>query len=147
MLTRNIILNLLLLVVVSMIASCSKTAITTPIQFQKQLLSGTGTFQNTQHSWLLDSAYINGASITLTAAQKTYKKTFTFDGGYNDSDNNNGKWEITTINKLKQTIVYQLTNKQDSTTYDIVSINAATLNLSLKLSNGQTANYLFKIAN
>ena len=128
-------------------ASCAKTDITPPLQFQKQLLAGTGSYQNTQHIWQLDSTKIDGTNLTLTTSQKSYKKTFTFDGGYSDSDNNTGKWEITTLNKLKQTIFYQSISKQDSAVYDIISINAAQMNLSLKLSNGQTAIYSFKISN
>ena len=144
---RNIIFNILIFFALALLAACTKTSITPPIQFQKQLLSGTGSFQNTQHIWQLDSTKIDGNNLTLTPTQKNYKKTFTFDGGYSDSDNNIGKWEITTINKLKQTIIYQSISKQDSIVYDIISINAAQMNLSLKLSNGQTAIYSFKISN
>jgi hypothetical protein len=143
----NIISSLLLFLALAFVAACAKTSITPPIQFQKQLLAGTGSFQNTQHVWQLDSTKINGTNLILTTSQKNYKKTFTFDGGYSDSDNNSGKWEITTLNKLKQTIFYQSISKQDSTVYDIISINAAQMSLSLKLSNGQTAIYSFKISN
>ena len=129
------------------IVSCSKTDIITPLQFQKQLLAGSGTYENTQRTWQLDSTKIDGASLSLSIAQKNYKKTFTFDGGYSDTDNNSGKWEINTLNKLKQTMIYQSVGKQDSTVYDIISINAAQMTLSLKSSNGKTAIYSFKISN
>ena len=145
--SRNIISNLLKLFLLVFVAACTKAIIVSPIQFQKQLLAGTGSFQNTQHTWQLDSTTINGTNLILTTSQKNYKKTFTFDGGFSDSDNNTGKWEITTLNKLKQTIIYQSISKQDSTVYDIISINAAQMNLSLKLTNGQTAIYSFKISN
>ena len=144
---KNIISNIFVVIGLTLFAACSKTAITPPLDFQKQLLSGTGSFQNTQHVWQLDSTKINGVDILLTNVQKNYKKTFTYDGGYSDSDNNIGKWEISSLNKLKQTIFYNSTNKQDSTTYDIVSINAAQMSLSLKLTNGQIAIYSFKISN
>jgi hypothetical protein len=144
---KNIISNLFIVIGLTLVAACSKTTITPPLDFQKQLLSGTGSFQNTQHVWQLDSTKINGIDILLTNVQKNYKKTFTYDGGYSDSDNNIGKWEILSLNKLKQTIFYNLTKKQDSTTYDIVSINAAQMSLSLKLANGQIAIYSFKISN
>jgi hypothetical protein len=144
---RNIISNLLIVTALALLAACSKTAVTPPLEFQKQLLAGTGSFQNTQHIWQLDSTKINGVNSILTNVQKNYKKTFTFDGGYSDSDNNTGKWEIPALNKLKQTFIYQLTNKQDSTTYDIVFINSVQMSLSLKLANGQTAIYSFKISN
>jgi len=129
------------------LSSCAKTAATTPIQFQKQLLSGSGTYQNTQHTWQLDSTHVNGVNFVLTNLQKNFKKTYTFDGGYSDSDNYSGKWEITTLGKLKETIIYKTTNKQDSTVYDIVSINSVQLSLSKKATNGQIISYAFKIAN
>ena len=129
------------------LVSCTKTEIIPPIELQKQLLAGTGSYQNTQHTWQLDSTKIDGASITLTPSQKSYKKTFRFDGGYSDSDNFIGKWEIATLNKLKQTVIYQLTGKQDSIVFDIISINTAQLNLSLKTSNGKTVFYHLKIVN
>jgi len=144
---RNIISNFFIVITLALVAACSKTAVTPPLEFQKQLLAGTGSFQNIQHIWQLDSTKINGVNSVLTNVQKSYKKTFTFDGAYSDSDNNTGKWSITIINKLKQTITYQFTNKQDSTIYDIISINAAQMSLSLKLANGQTAIYSFKISN
>jgi len=144
---RNIISNLLIVTALALVVACSKTAVTPPLEFQKQLLAGTGSLQNTQHIWQLDSTKINGVDSILTKVQKNYKKTFTFDGGYSDSDNNTGKWEIPALNKLKQTFLYQLTNKQDSTTYDIVFINSVQMSLSLKLANGQTAIYSFKISN
>jgi hypothetical protein len=131
----------------AILISCTKTEIIPPLEVQKQLLSGTGSYQNTQHTWQLDSTKIDGASITLTPSQKSYKKTFRFDGGYSDSDNNMGIWEIATLNKLKQTVIYQLTGKQDSIVFDIISINAAQLNLSLKTSNGKTVFYHLKIVN
>jgi len=145
--SKFIIYSLFFLIAISAILSCAKTDTIPALQFQKQLLAGTGKYQNTLHSWQLDSTKINGANVLLTNTQKNFKKTFLFDGAYFDSDNNLGKWEITTINKLKQTIIYQSLNRQDSVVYDIVSINAAQLNLSIKLSNGQTAIYSFKISN
>jgi len=143
---KNTILFMLFSSII-VIVGCSKTLPKTSLEFQKELLSGSGTYLNTQRTWQLDSTRINGVYSVLTTAQKNYKKTFTFDGKYIDTDNNTGKWEISTLNKLKQTYVYQFSNKQDSTTYDIVAINSAQMSLSIKLSNGQTAIYSFKISN
>ena len=144
---KNSILFILLLSSIVFTIGCSKTVSKTQLEFQKELLAGTGTYLNTERTWQLDSTKINGVNSVLTTVQKNYKKTFTFDGKYSDTDNNIGKWEISTLNKLKQTYFYQLANKQDSTTYDIVSINSAQMSLSIKLSNGQTAIYSFKISN
>ena len=132
---------------IALTIGCSKTVPKTPLEFQKELLAGSGTYLNTERTWQLDSTRINGVNSVLTTVQKNYKKTFTFDSKYSDTDNNIGKWEISTLNKLKQTYFYQLANKQDSTTYDIVSINSDQMSLSIKLSNGQTAIYSFKISN
>jgi len=144
---KNIILLLVLFSSIALTIGCSKTVEKTPLEFQKELLAGSGTYLNTQRTWQLDSARINGVNSVLTTFQKNYKKTFTFDSKYSDTDNNIGKWEIATLNKLKQTYVYQFSNKQDSITYDIVSINSAQMSLSIKLSNGQTAIYSFIISN
>jgi len=141
------ILYITLFIAIITVISCSKTDIVPPLQFQKNLLAGTGTFENTQRIWQLDSTKIDGANLPLSIAQKNYKKTFTFDGGYSDTDNNTGKWEITTLNKLKLTIIYQSMAKQDSTVYDIISLNAAQMTLSSKSTNGKTAIYSFKIFN
>ena len=132
---------------IALTIGCSKTVPKTPLEFQKELLAGSGTYLNTERTWQLDSTRINGVNSVLTTVQKNYKKTFTFDSKYSDTDNNTGKWEISTLNKLKQTYFYQFSNKQDSTIYDIVSINSAQMSLSIKLSNGQSAIYSFKISN
>ena len=144
---KNNILLFIMLSSILLTIACSKTATKSPLEFQKDLLAGTGAYLNTQHTWQLDSCYVDGANFPLTAIQKEYKKTYTYDGVYSDTELNTGKWEISTLGKLKQTIIYKTTNKQDSSVYDIVSINAARMNLSIKLSNGKVSNYSFKISN
>jgi len=144
---NNYILSFVILSSIMLTIACSKTATKTPLQFQKELLAGTGAYLNTQHTWQLDSCYVDGSSFPLTSLQKEYKKTFSYDGVYSDSELNTGKWEIATLGKLKQTIIYKTTNKQDSSVYDIVSINAARMNLTIKLSNGKLGSYSFKIYN
>jgi hypothetical protein len=143
----NTLLLILMLSSIVITFGCSKTVPKTQLEFQKELLAGSGTYLNTERTWQLDSTKINGVNSVLTTVQKNYKKTFTFDSKYSDTDNNTGKWEIATLNKLKQTYVYQFSSRQDSITYDIVSINSAQMSLSIKLSNGQTAIYSFKISN
>jgi hypothetical protein len=143
---KNIILSILFLSII-VIIGCSKTVPKTPLEFQKELLAGTSAYLNTQRTWQLDSFYVDGANFPLTALQKEYKKIFSYDGVYSDSELNTGKWEIATLGKLKQTIIYKTTNKQDSSVYDIISINAARMNLTTKLSNGKLGSYSFKISN
>ncbi len=143
---KNTIL-LMLFSSIIIIIGCSKTVPKTPLEFQKELLAGTGAYLNTQRTWEIDSFFVEGKNSPLTALQIGYKKTFTYDGVYCDTELNTGKWEIATLGKLKQTIIYKITNKQDSSVYDITSINAARMNLSIKLSNGKLGSYSFKISN
>ncbi len=143
---KNTIL-LMLFSSIIIIIGCSKTVPKTPLEFQKELLAGTGAYLNTQRTWEIDSFFVEGKNSPLTALQIGYKKTFTYDGVYSDTELNTGKWEIATLGKLKQTIIYKTTNKQDSSVYDITSINAARMNLTIKLSNGKLGSYSFKISN
>ena len=127
--------------------SCTKNVVNDPLQFQIELLSGTGRVQNTQRIWQLDSTIIDDKKQDLSIYQKQYKRTFTYNGLYNDTDNNTGKWEITTLNKLKLTISYYFNNKVDIILYDIISIDLSQLKLTYKNSNGQTITHVFKLAN
>jgi len=125
---------------------CKKKEVMTDLEFRKQLLAGSGTYQNTEHNWKLDSTYINGVPAVLTAYQKTFVKTFTHDGIYKDSELNTGIWELPTLNTLRQKITYSTTSKIDSCSFEILIINTA--QLKLKLNNATTkTEYLFKIAN
>ena len=144
---KNTILLMMLFSSIVMTIACSKTVTKTPLEFQKELLAGTGAYLNTQRTWQLDSFYVDGTNSPLTTLQIGYKKTFSYDGLYSDSEKNTGIWEIQTLGKLKQTIIYTTTNKQDSSMFDIVSINAARLKLNIKLSNGKLGTYSFKISN
>ena len=118
----------------------------TDLEFQKQLLAGSGTYQNVENNWKLDSTYINGVSVALTPYQKTFVKTFMYDGIYKDSELNTGTWELPALNTLRQKIRYSATSKIDSFSYEILIINTA--HLKLKLNNSTTkTEYLFKIAN
>ena len=138
---KNIILSILFLSII-VIIGCTKTVPKTPLEFQKELLAGTSAYLNTQRTWQLDSFFVDGANASLTALQKEY------DGLYSDyPDKNIGTWEISTLGKLKETITYTTNNKKDSSVYEIVSINAARLKLTIKLSNGKLGSYSFKISN
>ena len=142
---KNTIL-LMLFSSIIIIIGCSKTVPKTPLEFQKELLAGTGAYLNTQRTWEIDSFFVEGKNSPLTALQIGYKKTFTYDGVYSDTELNTGKWEIATLGKLKQTIIYKTTNKQDSSVYDIISVNAARLKLNIKFQDGKLGTYSFKIS-
>jgi hypothetical protein len=128
------------------IIGCTKTVPKTPLEFQKELLAGTGAYLNTQRTWEIDSFYVDGKNSPLTALQIGYKKTFSYDGLYSDSEKNTGIWEISTLGKLKVTKIYA-NNVKDSSVFDIVSINAARLKLNKKLLDGKLGTYSFKISN
>lgn len=135
-----------MLAVLFVFQSCAKKEVISDIVFQKQLLSGTGTYQNLEHSWRLDSTYVNGAPVVLSAYQRTFVKTFVHDGVYKDSELNTGTWELSALNTLRQKITYSTTSKIDSCSFEIMLINTA--QLKLKLNNATVKiEYLFKIAN
>ena len=138
----KVVISIIILFLI--INSCKKDNSVTPIEFQKQLLAGIGTFQNTQRKWKIDSVHVNGSPITLTTIQKNYFKIFVYDGSYSDYDLNEGEWQINTLDKLKQVIVYKTTGKIDSTVFDITKINTYQLKLKLQSSNIE---YTFKISN
>lgn len=129
-----------------LVFSCKKEEVVSELQFQKHLLAGTGSYQNTQHVWKLDSILVDDKPVILTDVQKLYKKTFVYDGVYMDTEKNEGQWDIPELNKLKQKIYYKLTNKIDSTSYEIISINAARLKLRVNGTKSKT-DYSFIISN
>ena len=140
----NFLVVIFIVVSFAFIHGCKKDNVVTPIEFQKQLLAGIGTFQNTQRKWKIDSIHINGTAVTLTQNQKNYYKIYVYDGTYMDYDLNEGEWQINTLDKLKQIIIYKSTGNIDSTLFDIIKIN--TYQLKLKLSNSNIE-YTFKISN
>ena len=129
-----------------LVFSCKKEEVVSELQFQKHLLAGTGSYQNTQHVWKLDSILVDDKPVILTDVQRLYKKTFVYDGVYLDTEKNEGQWDIPELNKLKQKIYYKLTNKIDSTSYEIISINAARLKLRVNGTKSKT-DYSFIISN
>ena len=150
---KNTILLTLLFSSIVVTIGCSKTVPKSPLEFQKELLAGTGAYLNTQRTWQIDSFYVDGKNFPLTALQIGYKKKFSYDGLYEDSEKYTGIWEISTLGKLKVTKIYTTykdsiyTTIKDSSVFDIVSINAARLKLNKKLLDGKLGTYSFKISN
>ncbi len=137
---------LIISLIIFLIISCKKDDVISELQFQKNLLAGTGSYQNTQRVWKLDSILVDDKSVILTDAQKLYKKTFVYDGIYMDTEKNEGQWELPELNKLKQKIYFKVTNKIDSTSYEIISINAARLKLRVNGTKSKI-DYSFIISN
>ena len=118
--------------------ACSKAEVVSELTFQKQLIGGTGSYQNTKKVWKLDSLAIDGKPFTLTTNQKKYTKSFSFDGAYIDSDGFAGNWTLTNINELSHTTIATVSGNKMTSSYQIVEVNAAQLNLKL---NNTTAKY------
>lgn len=134
------------LLMVFVIISCSKADIITDLNFQKSLLAGKGTYQNTQRVWKIDSMSVNDTSIILSNAQKLFTKTYSFNGTFYDKDGVAGKWDIPSIDVLKE-YLYDTNGRYlfDSLTYhiDLISSNkfTCTLNSTKKIK------YIYVIAN
>ena len=117
------------LVVVLCIVSCAKQEVITDIDFQRSLLAGSGSYQNTKRTWKIDSLSQNGVVLKLTTAQKRYQKTFNTDGSYTDSDGNIGTWLMPTIKDLTIISKGGFSNTQITNKYQIIDINSAQLHL------------------
>jgi hypothetical protein len=63
-----------------------------------------------------------------------------------DTEKNEGQWELPELNKLKQKIYFKVSNKIDSTSFEIISINAARLKLRL-IGSKSKIDYSFIISN
>lgn len=126
------------LIVYFVILSCSKADIISELNFQKSLIGGKGTYQNTQRIWKIDSMLVNDTSAVLTNTQKLFTKTYLFNGTFFDKDGVTGKWDISTIDVLKE-YLYDTNGRYlfDSLTYhiDLISSNkfACTLNSTKKI--------------
>ena len=98
---RTIFLRLIaFVIIISCIISCAKQEVISDLDFQKSLLAGSGSYQNTKRTWKIDSLSQNGVVLKLTTAQKRYTKTFNTDGTYLDSDGITGAWLMPTTKDL-----------------------------------------------
>jgi hypothetical protein len=124
---------------------CNKHDFLSDLNFEKFLLSGSGNYHNTSHTWYLDSLTINGANYNLNAAQKSYNITFNYDGSYLNSDGNNGQWEmpdITHLNMSKREINNTYTNSK----YTVSDLNSIRFCINNTVNN-TSYNYYYKIVN
>jgi len=138
-------LLLTFLIAITLIA-CSKAEVVDELTFQKQLIGGTGSYQNTKKIWKLDSLAIDGKPFALTTNQKKYTKSFSFDGAYIDSDGFAGTWTLPNINELSHTTIATVSGTKMTSSYQIVEVNAAQLNLKL-INTAAKYEYFFVIGN
>jgi hypothetical protein len=115
--------------------SCAKKEIISDLDFQKNLLAGSGSYQNTKRTWKIDSLTLNGVVYKLSTIQKKYKKTFSRDGSYTDSDNVVGTWEMPTITELSLNYKLGLTTAPIKNKYQVVDISSFQLHLKYDSAN------------
>lgn len=130
----------------SVLSSCSKEVLVDEIDFQRHLVGGTGSFQNTFKVWKLDSMAVDGKGYILSTNQKKYTKKFYHSGAYIDSDGFSGTWEISAINALSHITSGTLATTKLTSKYEIVEVNSAQLNLKL-LNTTTKYEYFFIISN
>jgi len=123
-----------LLVVFSFMA-CVKQEAVSPLDFQKNLLAGTGAYQNTKHTWKIDSLSVNGTVYKLSTVQKKYTKTFSRDGSYTDSDGVIGTWTMPTLTDLVLSFQAGMSGIKITNKFQLVDINAVQLHLKYDSSN------------
>jgi len=118
-------LGLILFIIIGLI-SCAKTEVITDLDFQKNLLAGSGGFNNTFREWKVDSMTDNGVVQNVSLNITVYK--FYRDGTLERSDGYRGNWQLPSLKDLTikmsgitKTII---TNK-----YQIVELNTAQLRL------------------
>jgi hypothetical protein len=140
-----VLLSGLFLVLLQM--GCSKEVAVSELDFQRNLVGGTGSFQNTFKIWKLDSISVDGKVLPLTANQKKYTKKFFQSGAYIDSDGFAGTWELGEMNALKHiTSGTTATSPKITSSYEIIEVNSAQLNVKL-LNTTPKYEYFFIIAN
>ena len=132
---KNFVSFIIFMLIVFSFISCVKTQAVSPLDFQKNLLAGTGAYQNTKHSWKIDSLSVNGTVYKLNAAQKKYTKTFSRDGSYTDSDGVIGTWSMPTITDLILNFQAGMAGIKITNKFQVVDINAVQLHLKYDSAN------------
>lgn len=128
--------------VVSFMIACAKTELVSELDFQKNLLAGTGAYQNTKKIWKIDSATTNGiivikngVSVLTPTSKKVITITFGRDGTYNESDGNTGTWTLPTLKELRVSVVDGINGNKRAFKYEVVDLNAARLHLKYDSAN------------
>lgn len=142
----SILKSLSFILLLGVLFSCSKEVVVNEIDFQRHLVGGTGSFQNTFKVWKLDSMAMDGKAVALSTNQKKYTKKFYHSGAYIDSDGFSGTWEITELNALSHVTTGTLPTTKLTNKYEIIEVNSAQLNLKL-LNSTTKYEYFFVISN
>ena len=86
------------------ILSCKKSDVINDLDFQKSLIGGKGTYSNTQRIWKIDSLIVNDSIVVLSNSQKLFTKTYLSNGTFFDKDGISGKWDISPLDNLKESL-------------------------------------------
>ena len=132
---KSLIKGTIYIIFFSLMFSCAKTELVSELDFQKNLLAGTGAYQNTKHVWRIDSATLNGAVVIRNGvptispnSTKFILVTFTSDGSYSDDDYI-GSWTLPTIKELRLNLKHRISGNLSPRKYEVVDLNAARLHL------------------
>jgi hypothetical protein len=136
MMLRKTIICISYFIAVSFMIACAKTELVSELDFQKNLLSGTGAYQNTKKIWKIDSAtengkivIRNGVSVLTPTSKKITTISFGRDGSYYESDGNSGSWTLPSIKELRVNVVDGINGNKRAFKYEVVDLNAARLHL------------------
>jgi hypothetical protein len=132
---RSTISLIAFFVIILINVSCAKQEVISDLDFQKNLLAGSGSYENTKRTWKIDSLTLNGVVYKLSTIQKKYTKTFSRDGSYTDSDNVVGTWEMPTITELSLNYKLGLTTAPIKNKYQVVDISSFQLHLKYDSAN------------
>ena len=115
--------------------SCAKTEVISDLDFQKNLLAGSGSYQNTKRTWKIDSLTLNGVAYKLSTIQKRYTRTFSRDGSYTDSDGVVGTWDMPTTTELSLIYKVGLTTLPIKNKFQLIDISSIQLHLKYDSAN------------
>jgi hypothetical protein len=129
-----------------LIISCNKSDFLSTINFEKFLLSGSGNYHNTEHTWYLDSLVVDGVPYQLSSKQKTYNRTYLNNGTFTDSDGYSGKWDIKKQDELTVFFKNNFTGTYIESKWKIIDITSTKFIYNITGADSTKYDYYFKIS-
>lgn len=137
---------LLYIITIFLISSCNKSDFLDKVNFQKFLLAGSGNYENTSHTWFLDSLVINGVPKVLSLKEKQYNRTYDHNGTFFDSDGYSGKWDIKNNNELITLFKNNITSTFVESKWLIKDITSTKLIYQITNTDNSKYDFYFKIS-
>lgn len=137
---------LLFVSLIALMLSCNKSEFLDKVNFQKFLLAGSGNYENTNHTWFLDSLVINGIPKVLSIKEKLYNRTYDHNGTFYDSDGYSGKWDIQKNNELITLFKNNFTSSFVESKWVIKEITSTKLIYQITNPDNSKYDYYFKIS-